>query len=272
MPSPRPLLPTDREAGWFRRVDLMGCLGARLFGKNGTVGEPGEQSASISRLSSVPWKQGWSAESGPGDPAAPGRNLLEVQEAARPASARPRGAPPCEEHLGLDAPLPPCPHTRPGAALGPVSARHWPGGAASGGWVQGACAGQHIGPREPASMVGGMLAAPLCTPFLVGPLRWPSGQAGKDYSISGATEATPESGPGSLTPSAALPSGPVYLRPSWFQGFKGKLGPRKTGGREIAGPSQGTVCFRPRRPHGPPCPWAHAAASWHRKPRSLGTG
>lgn len=93
-----------------------------------------------------------------------------MQEAARLASARPRGAPPCEEDLGLDAPLPPRPHTRPGAALRPVSARHWPGGAASGGWARGACAGQHIGTRELASMVGGMPAAPLCTLFLVGPL------------------------------------------------------------------------------------------------------
>lgn len=29
-----------------------------------------------------------------------------MQEAARPAPAQPRGAPSCEEHLGLDYPLP----------------------------------------------------------------------------------------------------------------------------------------------------------------------
>ena len=123
----------------------------------------GEQSAFTSRLRSVPWKRGWSAESGPRDPAAPGRSLLEVQEAARPATAQLRGAPSCDRAPGVGPPTP-----TPGPGLlrdprQPVTGR----GSASGEWAQGGwgCASQHIGTREQASIVEGDARSPPSHPF-----------------------------------------------------------------------------------------------------------
>lgn len=79
-------------------------------------------------------------------------------------------------------------------------------------------------------------------------------------------------GPGSLTPSAAPPWAHVYRTLEAFPvpGVQGQVGAQETGVRKTAGPAQGTVCFSPRRPRGPPCPWACAAAGWHREPRPWG--